>query len=231
MPVTTTPAMILNLAYGRSKRNRPQSDLGAGEKIEVVARALRGLYAVAARVNPWVFASSAAVNFAAPGWARPANAEAILRVEKPDGSEVTVVPFDDRQAESGRPAVYEWGQIFRPAGNPNDPTSGQLTFYFATRPATPATLDTPLDALWIESYNALLELEVAIYLALKDGRFDEVGALKVDRDAWARLFIASCEHATPALRYRLTPTRAVTPPSLVSLGSLFAGGANLQEAA
>lgn len=226
MAVTTTPTDILTAAYSKSTKNRPGSiATESTELLQVVIRAMRGLYAFAARINPTYFAETAAVAFASPGWARPQNAESVYRIEDPTAAEVVVVPFDDRAAESGKPAVFSFGQIYRPAsaGVPN-PQSGNLTFFYAKRPTDPATLVATLDALWTEQFNELLILEVAIYLASKDGRADELGPLMQSRDKWATLFAAFLEHETANERRRYGHVARINIKSIVPAYSLLAGG-------
>jgi hypothetical protein len=225
MPVTTTPQIIIDDAQNRSSKNRPGVLLtDATEGLRLVIRAMQGLYSYGARVNPIFFAGTAEVPFASPGWPRPENAESVYRIENPQGVEVVVVPYDDRAAEPTEPAVYEIGQVFRPASAaaPN-PQAGNLTFWYARRPANPANKDAAIDALWPEAYNELLILEVAIYLALKDGRMDEVGFLKEERNVWLKLFTAFMEHATANLRARYNLVRRFTTNTIVPLRSLLAG--------
>jgi hypothetical protein len=231
MAVTTTVQDIVTGAMAKSKKNRPgDASVMATELARVVTRAHRGLYAFAARINPTYFATQLDVAFASGGWARPASAESIFRIEQA-GAEVVTVPFDDRGAEKGKPALYELGQLFRSAGNALDPVSGTLTFFFSTRPADYTALATVLDALWVEAYNELLMLEVAVYLALQDGRTDEAGALKAERDRWAVLFAAHLEHATINQRRRFGMVRYVNSNNLVPIGSLLAGGSTIQVGA
>lgn len=240
MAVTTTPRDILTGAYAKSTKNKPGTlATEATELLQVVIRAMRGLYLVGSRVNPTFFAVSADVTLAAGCWARPQAAQTLFRVERTGattggtgaaGDEVAVVPFDDRTAEEGMGAVYELGQQFYAAGNALDPTGGDLRFWYSKRPSDPADLDTAVDALWTEDHNELLMDEVAIYLALKDGRMDEVGVLRPERDREAKLFIAFLESATPIVRHRHSEIRRFITNSLVPLESLLAGGANLQAA-
>lgn len=225
MAVTTTPQTILDGAYAKSQKNKPGAIATESvELLQLVIRATRGLYAFAARINPTFFAESAVVAYSAPGWARPQNAEAVFRIENPTPAEVVVVPFDDRRAEAGMPAVYPFGQVYRPAsaGAP-DPQAGNLTFYYAKRPTDPATLAATLDALWTEQFNELLILEVAIYLAIKDGRADELGAYRSDRDRWAMLFGAFLEHETLNMRRRYGQIARFNTQSIVPLMSILAG--------
>lgn len=232
MAVTTTALDILIGAYARSSKNTPGTiATEATELLTLVWRAMAGLYAFAARLNPTFFADATDVAFSGTGWLRPAAAESVFRIEDASGHEIIVVPLDDRQADVGLPAVYRWGQVYRSAGNATDPTAGSLRFFYATRPAPLPTLTDPLDALWTESYNALLIDEVAIYLALKDGRLEELDALTGSRDRWAQLFAAFLEHETANERRRFGTVRRIATNTLVPIGSLLAGGSQVQVAA
>jgi hypothetical protein len=225
--VTTTAQDILTGALARSLKNSPDRlATNATELLQLVIRSMRGLYAFAARVNPTYFAESAVVAFAAGGWARPELAESVFRIENPTPTEVVVVPFDDRKAEPSRPAVYRLGGKFITAGNALDPVAGNLTFFYARRPTSPANL-TPatLDAQWTEQFNELLMLEVAIYLAIKDGRAEEVGSLTADRDKWAQLFVAYLEHETVNEVRRFGHVWRFNTQSMVPIMSLLAGPA------
>lgn len=231
MAVTTTGQDILDAAYAKSLKNRPGEIATAGtELLKLVVRSMHGLYAYAARVNPIFFAETASVAFASPGWARPALAESVIRIEN-GTAEVVVVPYNQRDAEPGKPAVWRFGQIYRPASAGGlDPQGGSLTFFYAKRPTTPASLAATLDALWTEQFNELLVLEVAIYLALKDGRGEEVPGLTADRDRWVTMFTAFLEHETAQERRSYGHVHRFTGPSLVPLVSLLAGGSSAAAA-
>lgn len=189
---------ILAAAYGRSSKNIPgKIATDATELLNLMWRALAGLYSAAADINPMFFAESVAVPFAAGGWARPTGAESVFRIEIPaTGVEVVTVPIDDRAAESGKPALYRLGQKFITAGNALDPVAGNLTFFYSKQPTKPALLADNIDATWPETYNPLLINEVALWLAIKDGRSEEVGPVKEDRDSWLALFTAFLDHET-----------------------------------
>ena len=237
MAVTTTPRDVILAAYAKSTKNKPGTiATEATELLQVFIRSMRGLYSVAARVNPTFFAEDVDVTLAASAWARPETAESIYRIERVAGTtggtgsagdEVAVVPLDDKTAEKGMNAVYEFGQKFKTAGNSLDPTGGDLKFYYAKRPTDPADLDTAIDALWQESYDELLILETAIYLAMKDGRNAELENLKGARDTWAGLFIAFLEHSTANERHRIGHLHTIVTKRLIPLNALFAGGAKL----
>lgn len=230
MAVTTTPQDILNMAYPKSTDFVPgQIASESTELLDLVGRSLRGLYALGARINPLVFATSATE--AAPGastpWPWPDDVEAFLRIENDTaGGEVVVVPFDDRDAEEGLAAVYYLGRNFYEAGNANDPdpSTDDLKYWYSKRPAIPATVSTALDSSWLETFNELLALEVAIYLALKMGKGDLAGALRTDRDDELKLYVAHLEHVVPFERRRRGHLRIINTNAMIPLNRLVAGG-------
>lgn len=225
----TTAKQILLAAYPKSMKNKPGAIAAEStELLGVVTRALQAVFTAAARVNPYFFASSREVDFAAPGWRRPTDAESIYRIELPNGTEVLPVDPEDRTMEAGMPCVYELGQVFRPAGNPLDPAAGKLVFSFSKAADVPANLDAALDPMWVERHNELLNLEVAIYLAMKDGRGEEIPALVQQRDARLRLFFAFLEHATANVRKRYNHFNRINTASMIPLHSLFAGGTSVE---
>lgn len=219
---------VLTAAYAKSKKNQPGAIASEGtELLDLVNRAFRGLWAVTARVNPFFFASSDTVSHDSEGWPRPTDAEAVWRIEL-DSDRVIVVPLDDRAADPSRPAVYRWGQKYYGAGNPDDPTNEDLDFFFTTRPATLNALTQELDSSWVEAYDELLILEVAIYLAIKDDRNEEVASLRGDRDRWLMLFLNFVEHETLNEVRRFDRLRPFNSPSVVPIASLLAGGTDLE---
>jgi len=194
---------ILDAAFGKSTKNKAgQIATAATELLGVVKRALYRYFAVIARTNPWMIATEATVGFAAGGWARPTAAQMILRIEETDGTEVVVVPLTDKIAEASLPALYRLGRTFFPAGNANDPTSGDLDFIYARFPTAPTLLTDSIDALWPEEFNECLIHDLALYLATKDGRNDELPGLESEREAWEALLIQFCEHETSNERRR-----------------------------
>jgi hypothetical protein len=218
-------------AYQKSGKNNP--GLVASESEELlpeVFRALQGLYSFATRLNPGYFAGTASVPYSSGvgGWPRPVAAEAIVRIEVANGTEVAHVPMNDRRMERLKPSVYSWGQVFKLAGVPGGPSiSDTLTFFYAKRPDEPTTLSSEIDSTWNSQYDALLEYEVAIYLAIKDdpeGRAAEIAQLKEDRDKWAIRFAAFLEHESINLRRRFGQIQRINTHSVVPLGSLLAGG-------
>lgn len=224
-----TVQQILTGAYGHSTKNTPRRiATEETELFQMVIRATRGLYSFAARVNPIFFATTSTVTGVAGAWTRPVDAESIFRIEDDDDAEVAVVPFDDKTAEPSMPAVYELGQVFRTGGAAIDPAAtDDLTFFYSKRPTSPASLSDSIDASWPEQFNELLMLEVAIYLALKDGRGDELPTLMTARDKEVQLYVAFLEHATVNMRRRWGTIQRFNSPTLVPLMSILAGPAKL----
>lgn len=216
MPVTTTAREVAQMAFAKSRKNVPGVTALDPEVLQVVIRAMRGLYTYAGSLNPGVFAESADVAYDASagvlGWPRPLTAESVFHLERvDDGSRVYVVPMEDRALAIGKGSVYEWGGVFRTAIAGAEPTTARaLRMFYARRPTVPADLDAVLDALWLEQFNELLALETAIYLSLKDERAD-VDTLVGERDKWLELFDAYLEHATVGVLRRFPPRSLRAP--------------------
>lgn len=223
----STAAQIYELGYAKSRKNQPVITDADSDALAFVNRTVRAMFAVAARVNPTYFGAFDDVPFASGGWARPAGAESIFFLEHA-GDEVAVVPHWDREAETSMKAVYRLGGVFLSAGNAGDPTSGDLRFYYADTAADAATLATQIDSRWPGQYDELLALEVAIYLAIKDGRAEEIPGLIQQRDFWLRLFIAHLEHETVIERRRYGLVPRTLANNVLPLGSLLAGGTTVQ---
>lgn len=226
--MATTVQQILDMAYAKSMQNNP--GIIATESVEllgVVQRMLDGCYAVAARVNPIMFAETAVVAPVANSWARPATAESIFLVEKAAGEVVAVVPYDDQAAENALPSIYEYGQAFYTARGLSDPddTTDSLTFYYARRPDILTAVTDTLDAMWPEQFNELLALHVAKYLATKDsgtdGRTQELTVLTGEIQAWANRYIAFLEHATSNTRKRHSHMKRINTYSYIPIFSVI----------
>jgi hypothetical protein len=193
----STAREIIDAAYATSKLNQPGASASeTGELLPFLNRSLRGLFAEGARVNRKIFGARFTQPFAGDHWPRPVGAEMILRIEQ-NGVEVVEVPFDQRRAEPGKPAVYALGQKYYPAGGGVDPTNGALVFFYSTRPSEVATLAGNIDPLWPSQFDSLLILDMARYLATKDGgekRAQELAAFTAEYEREHGRFVAWLEH-------------------------------------
>lgn len=222
MAVTTTGQDIINGALQMSSKNEPEN-FSPGEQIRRVNNRLNGLYEVASRVNPGFFGEVSNVAEAAGTWPRDEEGLAIELIEQnSDGAEVVVVPFNDRQAEPSKLSVWEYGQVFTAVTNAAGTPAGSLDFYQARRPTLITALANVIDAQWREDFNQLLELEVAIDFANKDGRQnEETPALIADRNNWLTRFVAFLQHPTANERRRFGNRKHINIEELIPL---LAGG-------
>jgi hypothetical protein len=200
----STAGDILVAAIARSAKNQAD-DIAtlATELLAALNRGLRGAYAIAARVNPEYVGSIESVVGVNGVWARPALAESVWWVETAAGVEVAVVPPAERTAEPGLPSVYRLGRAYVTVGRPADPAPGDtLRFYCAMRPAALAALTDGLPVSWDRGYDDLLILDLACYMAIKDGRLEEVPPLKAERAAWLQLYVNFLTHETAGIKRR-----------------------------
>jgi len=222
----TTYQDIIVAGHGYSSKSRPdQIATKATELLKLASRAVRGIYAVASRVNPEYFGDVLSQPYSAPvtGWPRPTQAQTVFHIEVGvGGPECAVVPLNDRTAELSRPAVYHLGKVYRTAGNSLGPTNADaLALYYSKLPAKPAAMTDIIDSTWEESFDNFLSIEMAMYLAMKDGRLDEFNGLAPERAKEAQLFIDFLSFATPITSYRHGQPRMAALPSLLPL---LAGG-------
>lgn len=203
MPATVQ--QIIDAGFGMSRVSRPElAAVQAPALIKVVERVHQILFQFAARVNPLVFAATADVTFNGAGWVRPGNAEAVLRIDGVGAGttptipgEVIVVPYDDRAAFVGQPAVYRLGSLFYPAGNAGDPTGGALRFLFTRRPNALTSVADTTDSALPDTFLPILEFEVAAWNARADGGRDgELELMVAERNRHIATFEAWLEHET-----------------------------------
>lgn len=224
-----TVAEILERALSRSRRFVPEgtsATLTGTEAVSVVQDSLDALFQIGARVNPAFYGDSEDVTYSS-GWARPTTAEAVDRIERADGEEVIVVPRSQPNAEPGFPCVYRWGRVYHPAGVTAGPeTSETLTFLFSRIPERLSADTDEIDEAYPEGHTTLLELDVAIRAAIKDGgpTAEIVEALGGERTEAFRRYVAFLEHETTNERRSYGLVRKFTTNTLVPLHSMLAGG-------
>lgn len=216
----STATDIIVAALARSAKN--QSDDLAVRGTELLAllnRSLRGCYSVAARVNPEYIGAIVPIVGVAGAWARPVNAEMIWWVETAAGAAVDVVPPAERTAGAGRPSIYRLGRSYVTVGGAGDPgPTATLSFYIAQRPAALALVADPLPASWDTAYDDLLICDLALYLAIKDSRMEEIGPLRAERTSWLQLYVNFLVHETSNLTRRFMLPAA---PTLNELNNLL----------
>lgn len=222
MAVTTVGQDIFNAALAKSTKNEA-SNYSPSEMIARINNRLSGIYEVAARVNPLFFAETTDEVETAGVWSRPEEALSIVKIEDSTPDPVIIVPHDDQLAEPSKLCVYEFGQEFFAITNATGTPTGDLTFWHARRPTPVANLSpATLDAQWREDFNELLILEVAIELAAKDGRPDELVNLKEDRNSWLTRFASFLQISTAGEARRFGHKKII---NINELTPLLAGGA------
>lgn len=195
-----TAAEYFAQAMSASYRNRGEV-LAARvpEMLQQLTLLFRGYYATAAGLNPSAFGKKVAQPWDAGGsrWAFPDDCDTIYLLEQ-GGQEVVPVPFNDREAEPSEKCVYPLGGYFYKAGLTTDPASSALLIYYApVPPSFTATGDSP-PAEWNEQYDQMVVADLALWLASKDGRPEDVATAEADAKKWAKLY-------TDWLQRQLTP--------------------------
>jgi hypothetical protein len=225
MAVTTTVQDVLNQAYAKSLKNQP--GLIANEPVELlgqVNRIMRSIYSMAASINPTFFGKTAQMSEASGTWVEPDDSESVYYLtQDSDDAEVIVVPIDEQDAEPGELAVYSLGRVFQASSS--NPPAATLNVWYSKKADVETALADQLDQSWDEAYNELLVLEVAIFLAIKDGRQEEVPGLIQQRNLELRRFQLRLEHHLANIRSRWGPARAISTHQTFTPTELLLGEA------
>ena len=80
-----------------------------------------------------------------------------------------------------------------------------MTFTYSRAAVLPVTVNDVSDPGFPERFQQFLVEEMAIYLALKDGRQEEIAEFKESRDGWLKLYINFLEHETANVQQRHMP--------------------------
>jgi len=234
--MSTVAQDLVVAAIGRSSKNKGEILANnASELLALIARLQQAAFSLAATVNYTVFAGfldvAAQAESGGPedvGWLVPPDAECVFRIERlhtteggtgGKGDQITEVMFDDRAAEPGKPCVYRLGGIYLPAGNAPDPTGGDIRFYYSRVPVAPTTIDDTLDAQWPDRFDNLLITQIALYLAKKDGRTDEVTWLATEETEWKAQFTAWLGRPSVNVVTRKGLTRRIPNPVVQPAGA------------
>lgn len=210
---------VIVAALARSSKNMADDLVTrSAELVPALNRSLRGAYAIAARVNPEYVGAIVSVTGVAGVWLRPAAADSVWWVESMAGVRVAVVPPAERDADVGRPSIYRLGRSYVTVGRTVpvlDPAATEtLRFFCAMRPDLLLTLADVLPVSWDRAYDDLLILDLAMYLALKDGRGEELAPLRAERAGWLQLYVNFLTHESASL------TRRFNLPAVPSLNEL-----------
>lgn len=185
-----TAAEYIQAAVARSYRN--MGDVGADpttELLGVLSRLFASYYAEAADQNPAVMATLSVVPWNVLGyWEMPSDQYALYELRTASNVKVVVVPFDDRAAEPSEAAVYRLGVKYYPAGNPNDPTNVALQFTYQPVPPTFALETDAAPPEWPLQFDERVIVDLAVYLAEKDGRPEDVAAMQAEAAKWRSLY-------------------------------------------
>lgn len=199
----TTPEALIVAAASRSASTSPQViATAATELLDAVRRYLIQYFAVGARLNRDRWSATATVPLAAGVWSIPAAVDTLWYVARAsDGAKVYVVPPDEATLWAHKPSAMRLGLTLQPIAG-NVLATGSLVLTYTRRPDTVATLTSPIDLLWPEDFNPLLELELAVQMAIKDERPAEAAEFSQQLVRWQQLFSAAMENDT-----RLTSRR------------------------
>jgi len=223
MAVTVTPRDILEDAYATSLRNQPGIIAEeATELLNVVNRKLKAIYTLSIGVDPTYLAASTSVAETATTWIEPEAAASIFYMEQDsDSAEVVPVLIEEQDADPTKLAVYAVGRtLFASSTNP---PAGNITLYYTVEPVETVTLDTALDATWDEAHNDLLIAEVALFLAVKDGRSEEYDGLTLTRNLALNRFLAKLQAHYQTLRTKYPMRREINVQAYVQPSDLLAG--------
>jgi hypothetical protein len=223
---------IIDSAYARQKQGAQGVDADEDNELRPQLEDIIGtLFGIGARVNPSWFSKLEIVPWdpELAGWIRPATAEMVHWVEDADGTPVVRVPRDEPDAEPGSPTVYRLGGVYFPTGSSLGPdVNAGLTFIFAKRPAAIPELSSDIDDLFPQGHESLPALELAIYIALKDGRQADVSALVAQRDARLLRFLQFLEHEDVGERSRSGSVMKFRQRTIVPVSGLLLGGSSVE---
>ena len=211
-----TAQAIIDMAYARSKRADPNAEDTTLEELVVILDEIIGTYfQEGARINPDYMGKREVVEWdeAREGWVRPPGAEMILRIEDAAGKEVPTVTFDDKKAEASA-GVYPYGGIYYRSLDDSGLPAGRLVFFCARTASPIEDGESEIDRLWPHGHEHLPALELAMYLAVKDGREDDLMLLAKSRNRQAIRFGKFLEHEDTTVRRRKRKSRVFATGSI-----------------
>lgn len=221
---------LMDRAYGQSTKNQPgeiaEEDT---ELLELAHRIFQALYSIGHIIAPSFYAAETEqTHNGNGGWDQPDEADVIFLLQDPDGEEVVVAPFDEKDVAPDSPSVYAIGQTFKPttSSDPDpQPPGDNLTIYHTVAPAEPADKTDDIPAEYPGNHIDLPILQVALYLTRKDlgGRQGEYQVLAGERDKELARYVGMLENHLPTMQSRFSSPKRVADRSLVSFRELLTG--------
>lgn len=194
---------LIDQAYNRSLKARPAQFDEPFELRAVVRRSQMEMFLAAAAVDPKFIGKRADVAKVGDAWPRPADAITVFRIQNPAGDRVVTVPLHDLTADLAQPAVYSLGGSFYGAGNALDPTTGNLTMFYARTPRALTALDGDpagtTDPIIIPEWDEIHILALYAHMIGKDatnhppGELDRQVALREREMENFRAYVAAAD--------------------------------------
>lgn len=166
------------------------------ELVGVVDAAQKRVMAIGGAKAPTLFARRYSISPPGAGnpWTKPETAGTVIYMQKTSGQRVSVVPVDDPYADGPPSVFFSNGGFYTVYGDPN-PQTDTLVLTASAIPQTLAGESSQLDSLYPSAFTSLLELEVALYLAIKDQRANEAAALQALLDRATQSYMVWLENA------------------------------------
>ena len=214
-----TAEAIIAVAYGRSKRADPNRGDTTSEELIVKLNEVIGTYfQEAAKINKAFFGKRVTVPYDDElyGWARPdlrprrSRGSRTERARRSPTCRSTTGRRKRARASTGT-AASTTGRTRR--GSP----AGDLTFFCSRRPVDVAVVEDEIDEAWPHGHEPLLALELAIYMAMKDNRDQDLPALETQRQRQAARFGMFIAHEDMSVRSRKAKTQVASPGGIRSM--------------
>ena len=192
----TTAQQLIESAYARSTSNDPGKLAVDLELIQHLNRKYQQVWAIAAVAGGDNMLASTALTFlgSPPFTALPVDVVDLVRLQTAAGDKVHIIPVDERDRSWHlAPAVHRQGMTLVSRAKTGDPVNGDtLVLYHLDAPATLVALGSAIDARFPVRFENLLELDLAVYLSMKDEGRDakEYAQLKSELSEAEQVFSA-----------------------------------------
>ena len=199
-----TVGQIVAAAYAVSKRAQVDVDATPAELANVLNSAMRRYFTAGTSLNPHAFLKEDTLKTQGDAWKRPDDAEYVWQLKRAD-KPMTIVPFDNQDADPKNYCVYRVGNLYKPVARPPNLTPeirDNIRVYYARQPDVlnvtwekSKLFNAAIDVLFPQGHEQLLSLELGLFLARKDGRDKDVAALMPWREEERGRFLESLRRA------------------------------------